>query len=105
MYGFLCFREYLGGSEFAVPVELDGKVAVVTGANSGIGFEVAKGLAARGAKVYLACRDKDRCAAVSYIDELFRLNCITFQTNFKVIPEEFVLFNIRSANKFLFPGS
>lgn len=43
-------------------MELNGKVAVVTGANTGIGYEVAKGLAARGAKVYLACRDKDRCA-------------------------------------------
>lgn len=34
-----------------------GKVAVVTGANSGIGFETARALAARGATTVLACRD------------------------------------------------
>lgn len=38
-------------------VKLHGKVAIVTGGNSGIGFEVAKNLAQRGAKVILACRN------------------------------------------------
>ncbi|KAG5887916.1 hypothetical protein JTB14_003013 [Gonioctena quinquepunctata] len=37
-------------------VKLDEKIAIVTGANSGIGFEVAKELASRNAKVILACR-------------------------------------------------
>ncbi|KAL8023382.1 putative short-chain dehydrogenase/reductase SDR, NAD(P)-binding domain superfamily [Plasmopara halstedii] len=37
-----------------------GKLAVVTGANSGIGFEVAKELAAHGAHVILACRNEER---------------------------------------------
>jgi NAD(P)-dependent dehydrogenase (short-subunit alcohol dehydrogenase family) len=40
-----------------------GRVAVVTGANSGIGFETAKALAARGATVMLACRDVQRAVA------------------------------------------
>lgn len=37
-----------------------GKIAVVTGANSGLGYEVVRGLAAKGAQVVLAARDKEK---------------------------------------------
>jgi NAD(P)-dependent dehydrogenase (short-subunit alcohol dehydrogenase family) len=37
-----------------------GRIAVVTGANTGLGLETAKALAARGASVVLAVRDLDR---------------------------------------------
>ncbi len=37
-----------------------GRCIIVTGANTGIGFEAAKTLAAKGARVLLACRSKDK---------------------------------------------
>ena len=40
--------------------DLSGKVAVVTGANSGLGYETVLELARHGAEVVLACRDEKR---------------------------------------------
>ena len=44
---------------------LDGRLAVVTGANSGIGLETTRGLAALGARVVMACRSLDRAHAAA----------------------------------------
>ena len=41
-------------------VSMGGKVCAVTGANSGLGFEVARGLAARQATVHMLCRNAER---------------------------------------------
>lgn len=47
-----------------------GRIAVVTGANSGVGLETAAGLAAAGAKVVMACRNPAKAAAA--VDEVLR---------------------------------
>nr|MBP7911972.1 SDR family NAD(P)-dependent oxidoreductase [Pseudomonadales bacterium] len=40
-----------------------GRVAIVTGANTGLGYETALALAGKGARVTLACRDHDKAEA------------------------------------------
>ncbi|KAH8834300.1 hypothetical protein DL96DRAFT_1676465 [Flagelloscypha sp. PMI_526] len=40
--------------------DLTGKTALVTGSNVGIGLEIARGLASRGATVILACRNREK---------------------------------------------
>jgi len=42
---------------------MNGKICIVTGSNTGIGKETARGLAARGATVVLACRDVAKAEA------------------------------------------
>ena len=46
-----------GFTEADVP-DQSGKCFIVTGANTGIGFDVSRVLAARGARVLLACRNE-----------------------------------------------
>jgi NAD(P)-dependent dehydrogenase (short-subunit alcohol dehydrogenase family) len=48
-------------TEADVP-DQSGKTIVVTGANTGIGYEAARVLAAKGARVLLACRDEAKAA-------------------------------------------
>jgi NAD(P)-dependent dehydrogenase (short-subunit alcohol dehydrogenase family) len=44
---------------------LDGKIFVITGGNSGIGYEAARVILRRGGRVVLACRDRDKMATAA----------------------------------------
>lgn len=51
------------GERFKKPVIADGKVFIITGANTGIGAATALNIAKRKGIVYLACRDLQKCEA------------------------------------------
>ncbi|XP_046387999.1 retinol dehydrogenase 11-like [Ischnura elegans] len=72
---------------------LDGKTAIVTGANTGIGKETAKDLAWRGARVILACRDMRRAAMAK--DDI-----INSTGNKQVIIQHLDLSSLESVRKF-----
>ncbi|KAF9906121.1 hypothetical protein EC991_000917 [Linnemannia zychae] len=48
------------GYSYSKIPNLSGKVAIVTGANSGLGYATTVALAANGARVFLACRSQER---------------------------------------------
>ena len=52
----------MSGFTFADIPDQSGKTALVTGANTGLGFHIALELARAGARVLLACRDGDKAA-------------------------------------------
>jgi retinol dehydrogenase 12 len=45
--------------------DMSGKVVLITGANTGIGFVVARELARAGADVFIACRDREKAQAAA----------------------------------------
>ena len=57
---------WLSSSESpALDIDLSSKVVVITGGNSGIGYETAKALATMGTKTIIACRSVERASVVS----------------------------------------
>ena len=53
---------YVSGAKFPV-VNLDGKVFIITGSNTGLGFETAKQIVIMGGTVVLACRSVEKAKA------------------------------------------
>lgn len=65
------YRKYINGEFYNKPTEGAGKVAIVTGSNTGIGKETAIGLAEREVEVILACRNME--SANKARDDIIRL--------------------------------
>ncbi|XP_055715247.1 retinol dehydrogenase 12-like [Phlebotomus papatasi] len=84
----------MGGQFQEDYVAMDGKVVIITGANSGIGKETALDLARRNAKIYLACRNYDRC-------ELARQEIIQATGNTKIYNRHLDLNNLDSVREFV----
>lgn len=90
---FLVNRWAQGGQFKKDNIRIDGKVVVITGANTGIGRETALDLAKRGAKVYLACRDMTKC-------DTARLQIIHQTGNKSVFSKHLDLASFESIRKF-----
>ena len=84
-----------GFTEADVPNQ-SGKCFVVTGANTGIGFEISRVLAARGARVLLACRDRAKAEAA-----MSRISALTPEADLAFLPlDQADLLSIRAAAEF-----
>lgn len=58
--GLLGVKKYMGGGKCSISKDLTGKVAIITGANSGIGLETARVLAGMGCRIIFGARDQHK---------------------------------------------
>ncbi|XP_058834386.1 retinol dehydrogenase 13-like [Topomyia yanbarensis] len=93
--GAVLLKDCMQGARFQrSDVRADGKIAIVTGANTGIGMETVMGLANRGATVYMACRDMKKC-------ETARTEIVLETRNANVFCRECDLASLQSVRKFV----
>uniref|UniRef100_A0A1A9W3J1 Uncharacterized protein n=1 Tax=Glossina brevipalpis TaxID=37001 RepID=A0A1A9W3J1_9MUSC len=52
-------RSLMGGQRCPNDNQIKDRIAIITGSNSGVGYQIAKALAARGGRVILACRNME----------------------------------------------
>ncbi|XP_055310369.1 retinol dehydrogenase 12-like isoform X2 [Sitodiplosis mosellana] len=91
---YLVQRWAQGGQFKKDDVRIDGKVVVITGANTGIGRETALDLAKRGGRVYLACRDLTKA-------DTARMEIIHQSGNKSVFTKHLDLTSFESIRKFV----
>ncbi|VVE49762.1 short-chain dehydrogenase [Pandoraea morbifera] len=85
----------MSGFTHADVPDQSGKTFIVTGANTGIGFEIASTLAARRARVLLACRDERKAEAA-----IRRICLKTSEANLAFLPLDLAdLTRVRNAAK------
>ena len=56
-------------SSYPTPALPSTRTVIVTGGNTGIGYETAKAIARMGARVIIACRSEERAKEVLYMNE------------------------------------
>lgn len=90
-YAFYKWRE---GPYYTKSYSLQHKVVIITGCNTGIGKEIALDLAQRGARVYMACRNYEKC-------EQARLEIISSTGNPQVFNCSLDLSSLESVRRFV----
>lgn len=93
VFTFTLIKWYCTGTKCNSKISLTGKVAIVTGANTGIGFATALDFARRDARVILACRDLKKAEKAAE-------KLVSFSNNKKIQVEQLNLADLRSVRDF-----